>query len=178
MGKNNYIRTRQQNKQDTRRMQDKDTTTVRSAEIEEVTEATAALAADIDALIGQLSSTPHKFTIDTLRSIVGEEHTHLYVATVDNQTAGMATVAFYTSPTGRKAWIEDVVVDSRFRGMKIGKQLVDYAIRCAKDYGPCSIALTSRPSRIAANALYRSSGFLTKETNVYKMNIKESATHS
>ena len=71
MGKNNYIRTRQQNKQDTRRMQDKDTTTVRSAEIEEVTEATAALAADIDALIGQLSATPHKFTIATLRSIVG-----------------------------------------------------------------------------------------------------------
>ena len=159
-------------------MQDKDTTTVCSAEIKEVTEATAALATDIDMLIGQLSSTPRHFTIDTLRSIVDEEHTHLFVATVDNQTAGMATVAFYTSPTGRKARIEDVVVDNRFRGMKIGKQLVDHAIRCAKSYSPCSIALTSRPSRIAANAIYRSSGFLTKETNVYKMNIEEGATHN
>ena len=159
-------------------MQDKDTTTVRSAEIKEVTEATAALATDIDVLIGQLSSTPRHFTIDTLRSIVDEEHTHLFVATVDNQTAGMATVAFYTSPTGRKAWIEDVVVDNRFRGMKIGKLLVDHAIRCAKSYAPCSIALTSRPSRIAANALYHSSGFLTKGTNVYKMNIEEGAIHN
>ena len=83
----------------------------------------------------------------------------------------MITLAFYTTPTGRKAWAEDLVVDSSWRGHSFGKLLINHVIQFAEDNGPCLLMLTSRPSRIAANALYRSIGFEAKETNVYKMSL-------
>jgi ribosomal protein S18 acetylase RimI-like enzyme len=68
-------------------------------------------------------------------------------------------------------WIEDVVVDEAMRGRSIGRLLVNSAIEYAKTLGGGTLMLTSRPSREAANALYRSCGFVFKETNNYKMEI-------
>lgn len=79
----------------------------------------------------------------------------------------MLCVCVYVCPTGRKVWIEDVVVDSEFRGRAFGKLLVNYAMDYAKSLGNVTVMLTSRPTRIAANVLYRSVGFKIKETNVY-----------
>ena len=80
----------------------------------------------------------------------------------------MCTLATYLAPTGRKAWIEDVVVDSQMRGQKLGRQLIDRVVDEARRLAPCSLMLTSRPARVAANALYKSAGFEQRETNVYK----------
>ena len=148
------------------------TTTLQKIEIHEATEATERLAADIGGLLRQLSATPHPFTLTTLQTIVSEPGTHLYVATADGHAIAMLTLAFYTTPTGRKAWVEDVVVDSRHRGLGLGRRLVTHATDTARSDGPCTLMLTSRPSRIAANALYRSAGFEQKETNVYKTETK------
>ena len=84
----------------------------------------------------------------------------------------MLTLGEYLAPTGRKMWIEDVVVDVAARGNSFGRAMVEYAVGYARGLGDGALMLTSRPSRIAANALYRSSGFEQKETNVYKMDIK------
>ena len=83
----------------------------------------------------------------------------------------MLTLGTYLSPTGRKAWIEDVVVDSAYRGKGYGKMLVEHAIEYARTLSPCTLMLTSNPARIAANELYRASGFEQKITNVYKMSL-------
>lgn len=83
----------------------------------------------------------------------------------------MITVGCYTSPTGRKACIEDVVTDASVRGQGIGKILVQKAIAFLSTLSPCSVLLTSRPSRLAANALYKKLGFTPKETNVYTMKL-------
>jgi ribosomal protein S18 acetylase RimI-like enzyme len=48
---------------------------------------------------------------------------------------------------------------------------VEHAIEYASRCGKVTLMLTSRPSREAANALYRSSGFSLKETNVYKKDL-------
>ena len=85
--------------------------------------------------------------------------------------AAMATLAFYTSPTGRKAWIEDVVVDESCRGRGFGKLIVQYAIDFARRSSGCKLMLTSRPSRVAANRMYASLGFERRETNVYLMRL-------
>ena len=82
----------------------------------------------------------------------------------------MLTLAHYMAPTGRKLWVEDVVVDSSLRGKSIGRALVQHAIEKAKEIGG-TLMLTSKPARVAANALYRSSGFEQKETNVYRMKV-------
>ena len=81
----------------------------------------------------------------------------------------MLTVGIYYSPTGGKAWIEDVVVDESFRGQGLSKLLVAHAVEFVKAKQVPSLMLTSNPKRIAANKLYQAMGFERKETNVYRM---------
>ena len=100
------------------------------------------------------------------------EASHLFLAKYKGDVVGMLTLGEYLAPTGRKMWIEDVVVDEVARGLSIGRAMVGHAIEYAKGLGGGALMLTSRPSRIAANNLYRSCDFKQKETNVYKMDIK------
>jgi ribosomal protein S18 acetylase RimI-like enzyme len=80
----------------------------------------------------------------------------------------MLTIGTYPTPSGAKVWIEDVVVDETQRGKGIGKKLMLFAINYSKALGAESVALTSRPFRLAANRLYQKIGFIQYETNVYK----------
>ncbi|MBM7825017.1 ribosomal protein S18 acetylase RimI-like enzyme [Arcanobacterium pluranimalium] len=83
---------------------------------------------------------------------------------------GMLTLVTFEIPTGWRAWIEDVVVDEAARGQGAGQKLVEAAIDLAQKKGVKSVDLTSRPSREAANRLYRRAGFTQRETNVYRYN--------
>jgi ribosomal protein S18 acetylase RimI-like enzyme len=67
--------------------------------------------------------------------------------------------------------IEDVVVDEKRRGEGIGKKMMIHAIEYAKKTGVTKIELTSHPSRVEANKLYRSLEFSLIETNVYRLTI-------
>ena len=135
-----------------------------------LTSADAATAEAISRLLKQLTSTPIDFTESFLERIIAEG-TALFVLREDGEVVGMLTVGSYSSPTGRKAWIEDVVVDSAHRGKGYGRVLVEHAIGYVRTLSPCTLMLTSNPSRIAANELYRNSGFEQKITNVYKMTL-------
>lgn len=125
----------------------------------------------INNLLGQLTSSPKEMNEALLRTIVESDRTHLFLAYIGNQMVGMATLAAYVIPTGTKAWVEDVVVDNNFRGKHIGKKLVNHVVEYTKKYSPCSLMLTSRPMRVAANKLYQSVGFEKRETNVYKIQV-------
>lgn len=126
---------------------------------------------EINRLLLQLSSSPVEFGISELEAIVASPSTHLFILECEECVAGMLTLGEYLAPTGRKMWIEDVVVDNAMRGRSLGRALVEHAIEYAGILGCGTLMLTSRPSRIAANALYRSCGFASKETNVYRMPI-------
>ena len=80
----------------------------------------------------------------------------------------MLTLATFTIPTGLRAWVEDVVVDGEARGQGAGQALVEAAVEHAGKLGARTVDLTSRPSREAANRLYRRAGFKLRETNVYR----------
>lgn len=97
---------------------------------------------------------------------------HLFFVYYESCVAGMLTVGVYESPTGRKAWIEDVVVDPVFQGKGLGKKLVEHAIQFSEKMGANTLMLTSNPKRISANFLYQSQGFERRETNVYKKTLK------
>ena len=125
----------------------------------------------VNRLMSQLVPVAEKVRINSLDEIVSSTNVHLFLLSVDGYIAGMCTLAFYTTPTGRKAWIEDVVVDSFYRGRHLGEMLVDKAIHFAAEKGSCQLMLTSRPSRIAANLMYQKLGFERKETNVYIMRL-------
>jgi ribosomal protein S18 acetylase RimI-like enzyme len=84
---------------------------------------------------------------------------------------GALTLVLFRTPTGSRAWIEDVVVDEAARGQGAGEALVAEATRLASESGARTVDLTSRPSREAANALYEKVGFRARETNVYRYDL-------
>ena len=125
----------------------------------------------INRLLVQLSSSPVLFTHEKLADIGASSSSHLFFAEHAGEIVGMLTIGEYLAPTGRKVWIEDVVVDEAMRGRSLGRMLVEHAITYSKTTGGGTLMLTSRPSRIAANRLYRSCGFEPKETNMYRMSL-------
>ena len=119
--------------------------------------------------LDQLTTNPMTLTEEMFRQLLASPNSHLFFLMKDEQIAGMLTIGIYHSPTGGKAWIEDVVVDEAFRGQGLSKLLVAHAIEFTKSLGIPSLMLTSNPKRIAANKLYQAMGFGRKETNVYRM---------
>lgn len=140
--------------------------------IREIDSFTDAQLADLGVLMNQLSD--HVvLTRAGLSEMLRGEGNHLYVVMDGERIVGCASLCLFISPTGRKASVEDVVVLSDYRGQHLGKQLVEYVLNDAKRFAPIKLQLTSRPSRVAANHLYRSVGFQLRETNCYGWEIKD-----
>ena len=128
----------------------------------------------INHLLCELTGREYAITTDDLQKMLDDRNSQLFIATADNKTIGMASLGTYLAPTGHKAWIEDVVVLPQMQGQGIGRKLIEHIIDFVNHHmTPCSLMLTSHPSRIAANGLYRSVGFEQRNTNVYKMAIEE-----
>jgi ribosomal protein S18 acetylase RimI-like enzyme len=87
------------------------------------------------------------------------------------QIVGSLTLVVFRIPTGVRAWIEDVVVDAAARGRGVGQALNQAALDRARAAGATTVDLTSRPSREAANRLYRRLGFAERTTNVYRYDL-------
>ena len=88
-------------------------------------------------------------------------------AVAGERIVGVLMLAWYDAPSGRKAWIEDVVVDGAARGCGAGDALVRAAVEHAARIGAGKVMLTSNPAREAARALYRKVGFEEVETTVF-----------
>ena len=120
-------------------------------------------------LVPQLSSSAQAPTRADLEAIVESPATTLLLAEDDEGAViGSLTLALFRTPTGTRAWIEDVIVDESARGQGAGEALVAEAIQLAAEAGARTVDLTSRPARDAANALYEKIGFRMRETNVYR----------
>ncbi len=130
------------------------------------------LVAAMGRLIPQLSSSAAPPDLATLDRIVGSDACHLLIARDDDGTVlGSMTLVVFPIPTGTRAWIEDVVVDVDARGRGVGEALNREAIELAHRLGARTVDLTSRPSREAANRLYRRIGFEPRDTNVYRYTL-------
>lgn len=124
-----------------------------------------------EALIPQLSSSNPAPSRGALEEIVLSPTSVLFLARVDGHIVGSLTLATFRIPTGLRAWIEDVVVDSAARGHGVGEALNRAALDEARSRGAVTVELTSRPSREAANRLYKKLGFVERETNVYRYTL-------
>ncbi len=139
------------------------------AELRTPDDVTADVVDAVNRLLPQLSSSAHALTRDDLVDLVTSEAAHLLVARADDGSiVGSMTLVVFRIPTGWRAWIEDVVVDGEARGLGVGEALNRHAIDLAYSLGSKTIDLTSRPSREAANRLYRKLGFKERETNIYR----------
>ena len=125
----------------------------------------------VNGLLTQLSAHAHPLTFNQLEALAAEHNpnTEVYLLYDDQERIiGTATLSYCQLLTGLKAWIEDVVVDESARGNGYARILLTHLLAKARQCGADSVNLTSRPSRQAANRLYRSMGFQQRETNVYK----------
>jgi len=141
--------------------------------IRPVTEVTESLTDAYRVLIPQLSSSSNPPTGEALQRIIESDSAQILIAEDENgEILGTMTLVIFQIPTGIRAWIEDVVVDSSARGKGIGKKLNLAALELAKQAGAKTVDLTSRPARQEANQLYRSIGFAERETNVYRFSFE------
>ena len=120
-------------------------------------------------LMPQLTTTRAPPSAEQLAAIVASPSTTLLVARFAGKIAGSLAVVIFDVPSGRRAAVEDLVVSESARGRGIGRQLLERALDVARGQGAVKIALTSRPSRVAANALYKRTGFELRETNCYSL---------
>ncbi len=109
---------------------------------------------------------------------------YLFVASDSERSddyVGMATIFFQRNIARWIGEIHDVVVDEQMRGRGIGKILTRKLMHtaqefCAERSMEMKLYLTSRPSRVEANALYAKLGFVLVAqshgqwgTNLYKI---------
>lgn len=162
-----------------------DTDMSSAVRVDVATAATDELLAACHRLVPQLSSSSAPLTAAELGEIVGSPATVLFVArdgaspggagadgaATGGAILGLLTLAIFRIPTGVRAWIEDVVVDGSARGRGVGEALNRAALGEARRRGARTVDLTSRPSREAANRLYRRIGFAARDTNVYRFDL-------
>ncbi|MEY2431987.1 MAG: hypothetical protein QOC92_1712 [Acidimicrobiaceae bacterium] len=132
----------------------------------------AELADALVALVPQLSKSNPPPSLAEVEAMLASDAITQFVARDDNGTiVGVSTLAVFPIPTAMRAWIEDVIVDESARGQGVGEALTQAMIDRARELGCATVDLTSRPTREAANRLYRRMGFELRDTNVYRIVI-------
>ena len=140
----------------------------RTMQIVELKEVTAQQMAALTGLMKELSERV-TMTEEALLNVLKDDNSHLFALMAEGVVVGCATLCVFHSPTGRKASVEDVVVSSICRGRHWGRALMERMLEEAQKLAPIEVQLTSKPKRVAANALYQSLGFQRKETNCYRL---------
>jgi len=130
------------------------------------------LAGALKQLVPQLSKSNPPPGMDDVAAMLASDAITQFVARDDGgRIVGVATLAVFPIPTAKRAWIEDVIVDEASNGRGIGSQLTQAMSERARAAGCETVELTSRPSREAANHMYRKLGFVERETNVYRYDL-------
>jgi ribosomal protein S18 acetylase RimI-like enzyme len=145
--------------------------------VDAVEEATPEIVAAISGLLPLLSKSAAPTNQDQVAEIVDSPVSTLFIARDDRtgEIVGTLTLVVFRIPSGVRAWIEDVIVAEVARGQGCGEALSRAALEAARVSGARSVELTSRPSREAANRLYRRIGFVERETNVYRYSFDAEA---
>ncbi|MFJ1472738.1 GNAT family N-acetyltransferase [Capnocytophaga cynodegmi] len=135
----------------------------------EKTNITSSIEKQIQDLFSELSDI-QTVSLEKLFSLA--QSPYIALCTDENKIVGMATMAVYDVISGRKAWIEDVVVSSNYRQKGIGERLTQFLIEKAKELEVNMLLLYSNPKREAAHRLYKRMGFLDKGSTLFAMTIK------
>ena len=119
-------------------------------------------------LLPQLSTSAAPLDATAIRDIVSSPAVVVLIARSDEMIIGALSLVIFRIPTGTRAWIEDVVVDTAAGRHGTGTALVREAVERATKAGARSVDLTTRPARVAAGNLYERAGFTQRDTRVYR----------
>jgi ribosomal protein S18 acetylase RimI-like enzyme len=140
-------------------------------QVERVLEATDEVVDALGRLIPQLGGGRRPPSSAEVEAVVASAGSLLLLARDAAGVVGTLTLNVHTTPGGRRAWINDVVVDTEVRGRGAGRALVGEAVRLAREAGAFRVSLTSHPGRAAAHRLYEAAGFKLVETRVYRIEL-------
>ena len=138
-----------------------------TVEIRRITQVSDALEEAFARLMPQLSPRLEAPSGERLRAVAANPSAALFTAESGGAVVGALTLVWYDAPSGRKAWIEDVVVDAAARGFGACEALVRAAQAHAAAVGAGKVMLTSNPAREVARSHYRKVGFEEVETTVF-----------
>jgi len=105
---------------------------------------------------------PNKAYIQAFKQIDSDQNNHLIVAQSKQQIVGMLQLTFIPYLTHTGSWrclIEGVRIDRNHRGKGLGKQLIQWAIKQAREKDCTIVQLSSDKQRPAAINFYERLGF-------------------
>lgn len=135
----------------------------------------AACLDDLDAMVGLLQllfaqeadfePNPERQRVALRAILAAPELGTLLVAEVQTEVIGMVNLLYTisTAEGGVAAWMEDMVVHPRFRGVKIGSRLLDAAVEICRSKAIQRLTLLTDQSNESAQRFYRRHGFATSE---------------
>tara|TARA_B100000929_G_C15474693_1_gene409063 strand:+ start:1054 stop:1482 length:429 start_codon:yes stop_codon:yes gene_type:complete len=90
----------------------------------------------------------------------------------NNEIIGIALMGSYNVISGKKGWIEDVVVNSEHRGKGIGRKLLNKLLEVGNEKNLTEILLFTEDHRTPAISLYSDLGFKVKDSRIYTRKTK------
>jgi ribosomal protein S18 acetylase RimI-like enzyme len=137
--------------------------------VHEIREATDEVVSAFLRLLPQLSRSAAPLDRTAVDRMVSHDANTVFVARYDGEIVGMLTLVMVPIPSGLRARIEDVVVDSGARGRGVATALTVAAMEAAQAAKARTVDLTSRPERDAAGRLYERLGFRARDSRVYRL---------
>lgn len=135
----------------------------------------AACLDDLDAMVGllQLLFTqeadfephPERQRVALRAILAAPEFGTLLVAQVEAEVVGMVSLLYTVSTAegGVAAWLEDMVVQPRWRGAQIGSRLLDAAVEICRSKAIHRLTLLTDTCNESAQRFYRRHGFAASE---------------
>lgn len=85
----------------------------------------------------------------------------------NNEIIGIALMCTYNVISGKKGWIEDVVVSAEHRGKGIGRKMMNKLLEVGNEKKLSEILLFTEDHRTPAISLYSDLGFKVKDSRIY-----------
>ncbi|MEV5428250.1 GNAT family N-acetyltransferase [Streptomyces sp. NPDC052701] len=139
-----------------------------SVEVDVVREPSQEMVEAFGRLLPQLSKTAKPLDHEAVERMLRCDANTVLVARSEGEIVGTLTLVLFPLPSGHRARVEDVVVDSAARGRGIAAALTRRALELAREAGARTVDLTSRPDREAANRLYERLGFTARDSTVFR----------
>jgi len=131
-----------------------------------------------DDFLGQqredLSEPVNQNYVTAFREIDADPNNALIVAELDGRVVGTLQLTFTPSLSykgSKRCTVESVRVDSEFRGKGIGREMMLWSIKSAKEKGCISMQLTSHNDRLDAHRFYEQLGFSKSHVGM-KLSLK------
>lgn len=100
--------------------------------------------------------------VKAFEEIESDKNNELIVAEIDGETVGTLQITFTPSISfqgGKRATVESVRVDEKFRNQGIGAALINWVIERAKEKNCVFLQLTTNNERIDSHRFYERLGF-------------------